>query len=89
MGLCTASRRYISALPQWDGSLPHGRRFVGLAVKVLEAYDAFYSSAVQHKPTPVPFLQNAKIVYKILPRLQSTQLVSKNLTFTNPLTGSL
>ena len=57
MSLCTASRGYISALPQWDGAFPHGRCFVGLAVKVLESHDAFNGSAVQHKPAPVPFLQ--------------------------------
>lgn len=54
--LSAASRGYISALPQWDGALPHGRRFVAFIVKVLKAHDTFNGGAVQDKPTPVPFL---------------------------------
>lgn len=55
--LSASRRRYISALPQGDGPLPHSRYLKAFVVEVLQSHDAFDGSAVQHKPTLVPFLK--------------------------------
>lgn len=59
--LSPSSRRYISALSQRDGPLPHGCYLKAFVVKVLQSHDAFDGSAVQHKPTLVPFLKTSNL----------------------------
>ena len=79
MPLGAAGGRDVPALPQWDGAFPHARRLVALAVEVLEAHDAFDGGAVQHKPTPVPFLQKEKCV--IIQKLDPHNIISYGLHY--------
>ena len=64
MDLCAFRRGQIAALPQWDSSFPHRRRFAALIVEVLESHDAVNVCSVQYEPTPVPFLKKTHLSIK-------------------------